>query len=269
MTRSGRATSGHASVASPGSRSGANATPTRCRSGALASGPSSPPPGATASSLFDGTAPDAVEQLAASLLAELTPPWSQWFGFRPGHEVTRRGPAGAGGLSSRTPPSGCRAISTAPTSRSRSTSASSTWSPSAPPRSCSRKRRSASRPPSGSAAVPAAEMFVDGDQNGQIRHHFRDQPLTPRGAPRPLPERRAAGRACVDGGEADPEQRHESSRRSCQQAAGYRLRRASCADDRGGDGPADLPLAEGSSSSRRSSPSAGSRVRASSTAARR
>ena len=31
---------------------------------------------------FDGTAPDAVEQLAASLLAELTPPWSQcsaWF----------------------------------------------------------------------------------------------------------------------------------------------------------------------------------------------
>ena len=37
--------------------------------------------------LFDGTAPDAVEQLAASLLAELTPPWSQWFGFRPGHDV--------------------------------------------------------------------------------------------------------------------------------------------------------------------------------------
>ena len=23
------------------------------------------------------------------------------------------------------------------------------------------------------AAVPAAEMFVDGDQNGQIRHYFR------------------------------------------------------------------------------------------------
>src|SRR6187401_3194288 len=37
--------------------------------------------------LFDGTAPDAVDQLAASLLAELTPPWSRWFGFRPGHEV--------------------------------------------------------------------------------------------------------------------------------------------------------------------------------------
>lgn len=34
--------------------------------------------------LFDGTAPDAVEQLAASLLSELTPPWSRWFGFQPG-----------------------------------------------------------------------------------------------------------------------------------------------------------------------------------------
>jgi hypothetical protein len=37
--------------------------------------------------LFDGTAPDAVEQLAASLLAELTPPWSQWFGLIPGRDV--------------------------------------------------------------------------------------------------------------------------------------------------------------------------------------
>jgi hypothetical protein len=37
--------------------------------------------------LFDGTALDGVEQLAASLLAELTPPWSQWFGLMPGSEV--------------------------------------------------------------------------------------------------------------------------------------------------------------------------------------
>jgi hypothetical protein len=37
--------------------------------------------------LFDATAADAAEQLAASLLAELTPPWSRWFGLaaaRPG-----------------------------------------------------------------------------------------------------------------------------------------------------------------------------------------
>jgi hypothetical protein len=30
---------------------------------------------------------DAVEQLAASLLAELTPPWSQWFGLVPGRNI--------------------------------------------------------------------------------------------------------------------------------------------------------------------------------------
>lgn len=34
--------------------------------------------------LFDGTAPDAVDQLAASLLAELTPPWARWFGLEGG-----------------------------------------------------------------------------------------------------------------------------------------------------------------------------------------
>ncbi len=34
--------------------------------------------------IFDGTAADAVDQLAASLLAQLTPPWSRWFGFKPG-----------------------------------------------------------------------------------------------------------------------------------------------------------------------------------------
>lgn len=37
--------------------------------------------------LFDGTAMDGVEQLAASLLGNLTPPWSQWFGFTPGPEM--------------------------------------------------------------------------------------------------------------------------------------------------------------------------------------
>jgi len=37
--------------------------------------------------LFDGTAPDAVDQLAASLLAQLTPPWSRWIGLAPGPEL--------------------------------------------------------------------------------------------------------------------------------------------------------------------------------------
>jgi len=37
--------------------------------------------------LFDGTAPDAVEQLAASLFSELTPPWSRWFGLVVGSDL--------------------------------------------------------------------------------------------------------------------------------------------------------------------------------------
>jgi len=36
--------------------------------------------------VYDGTAPDGVEQLAAALLAQLTPPGSDWFGFVPGTE---------------------------------------------------------------------------------------------------------------------------------------------------------------------------------------
>ncbi len=47
----------------------------------------------SADRLFDGTAIDAVEQLAASLMAELVPPRSEWFGLRPGEDVPedRRG----------------------------------------------------------------------------------------------------------------------------------------------------------------------------------
>jgi hypothetical protein len=43
--------------------------------------------------LFDATAADAAEQLAATLLAQLTPPWSRWFAFQPGRDVPedRRG----------------------------------------------------------------------------------------------------------------------------------------------------------------------------------
>ncbi|WP_439579040.1 portal protein [Elioraea sp.] len=44
-------------------------------------------PGDTGIPIYDGTAPDAAEQLAASLLAELTPPWIRWFGFAPGRAV--------------------------------------------------------------------------------------------------------------------------------------------------------------------------------------
>ncbi len=38
--------------------------------------------------LYDGTALDAVDQLAASLLGNLTPTWTQWFGLVPGPELS-------------------------------------------------------------------------------------------------------------------------------------------------------------------------------------
>ena len=37
--------------------------------------------------LYDATAMDAVDQLAASLLGQLTPPWTQWFGLKPGQDI--------------------------------------------------------------------------------------------------------------------------------------------------------------------------------------
>ncbi len=41
----------------------------------------------TTDRLFDGTAPDAVEQLAASLMSQLTPPWARWFSIAPGPDA--------------------------------------------------------------------------------------------------------------------------------------------------------------------------------------
>lgn len=38
--------------------------------------------------IFDGTALDAVDQLAASILGNLTPTWSQWFGLKPGPDLS-------------------------------------------------------------------------------------------------------------------------------------------------------------------------------------
>ncbi len=38
--------------------------------------------------IYDATALDAVDQLAASLLGSLTPTWSQWFGLKPGPDLS-------------------------------------------------------------------------------------------------------------------------------------------------------------------------------------
>jgi hypothetical protein len=51
-------------------------------------GSASGAPAAVSSRLYDGTAPDAVDQLAASLLARLTPPWSRWFGLAAGRDLS-------------------------------------------------------------------------------------------------------------------------------------------------------------------------------------
>jgi hypothetical protein len=53
------------------------------------------PASRAAERMFDGTAADAVEQLSASLLAHLTPPWSRWFGLRPGQAIAQSPAAGA------------------------------------------------------------------------------------------------------------------------------------------------------------------------------
>ncbi len=44
-------------------------------------------PDRRADRLFDGTAPDAADQLAASLMSQLVPPWTRWFGLQPGSDV--------------------------------------------------------------------------------------------------------------------------------------------------------------------------------------
>jgi hypothetical protein len=46
--------------------------------------------------LFDGTAPDGVDQLASSLLGELTPPWGRWFSLTAGSEASPEASADAG-----------------------------------------------------------------------------------------------------------------------------------------------------------------------------
>lgn len=43
--------------------------------------------GAGMAQIYDATALDAVDQLAASLLAQLTPPWSRWFGLGAGNDL--------------------------------------------------------------------------------------------------------------------------------------------------------------------------------------
>ncbi len=127
--------------------------------------------------LFDGTAPDGVDQLAASLLAELLPPWSEWFGLRPGPDVPSDG-SGAFAeeldrISERLQGHFDRsnlAVEIHQCFLDLATIGTATLAfQEAPLGSPSAFRFS---------AVPASEMFVDGDGSGQIRRFYRRSQLT-------------------------------------------------------------------------------------------
>jgi len=47
------------------------------------------PSAAKTNRLYDGTAPDAVDQLGAMMLSELTPPWMNWFRLNAGMELSK------------------------------------------------------------------------------------------------------------------------------------------------------------------------------------
>lgn len=135
-------------------------------------------PGANhAERLFDGTAPDAVEQLAASLLAELTPPWSRWFGLRPGHDVD---PLDADALAAVLDAAALRLQGHFERSNFAveihqcfldlvTTGTATLLFEEAPIGSASAFQFT---------AIPAAEIYIDGDANGAIRRHFRSTTVT-------------------------------------------------------------------------------------------
>ena len=213
--------------------------------------------------LFDGTAPDAVEQLAASLLAELTPPWSQWFGFRPGHDVGPEERVALGGY--------LEDIAERVRGHfERSTFAVEIHQCFLDLVTVGTATLLFQEAPVGEpsafrfCAVPAAEMFIDGDQNGADSPALPGHQPDPGGDPLALPEAPLPASVAEDG-EADPEHRFDVLEAVIQQASGYAytalLRQPSAKVAR----TSSCPRAR--SSSRPSLHSAGSRAQANSTAA--
>jgi hypothetical protein len=191
--------------------------------------------------LFDGTAQDAVEQLAASLLAELTPPWSQWFGFRPGHGADGEDRAALAGyledMADRVRGHFERstfAVEIHQCFLDLATVGTATLMfQEAPVGEPSAFRF---------CAVPAAEMYIDGDQNGQIRHHYRANGLTLAAIRGRYPDAKLP-EWLVEEGERNPEQRHDVVEAVLQQAQGYGYGAMLLHPAR--DGGRDCVLAEG------------------------
>jgi Bacteriophage head to tail connecting protein len=92
-------------------------------------------------------------------------------------------------------------------------------------------------------AVPAAEMFIDGDQNGQIRQHYRSTALTLAGLLGRFPEAPLPA-ALIEQGEANPEHRFPILEAVVQQGQVFAYV-ALLRNPTGVPGE-DLPLAEGS-----------------------
>ena len=170
--------------------------------------------------LFDGTAPDAVDQLAASLLAELTPPWSRWFGFRPGHEVA---PADRPALAAFLEDAAERVQG----HFARSNFAVEIHQCFLDLVTIGTATLLFQEAPIGDptafrfAAVPAAEMFVDGDQNGHIRRYFRSSALGMAGLRARFPDACLPARM-LDAAGLSPDHRVEIVEAVCQGEGGYR-----------------------------------------------
>jgi hypothetical protein len=137
--------------------------------------------------MFDGTAADGVEQLAASLLAHLTPPWSRWLGLRPGHDV----PADcAGSVAEQLDRCAERiqghfdrsnfAVEIHQCFLDLATVGTATL--------LFRESAAAASSAFRFAAVPASEIFVEGDEDGGLRRVYRTTAMWPHQIRETFPE---------------------------------------------------------------------------------
>ncbi|MGF1562547.1 MAG: portal protein [Geminicoccaceae bacterium] len=144
-------------------------------------------PAAAQEQLYDGTAPDAVQQLASSMLAELTPPWSRWFALAPGFETD---PAERGALAEALEPVTARlqahfdrsnfAVEVHQAFLDLITVGTATLSFEEAPLGAPSAFRF--------QAVPHTQICLDGAANGEHIRHFRRLDLSAAGLKRRYPE---------------------------------------------------------------------------------
>ncbi|MEO1017409.1 MAG: portal protein, partial [Pseudomonadota bacterium] len=127
--------------------------------------------------IYDATAPDAVEQLAASLLANLTPPWSRWFALKASSAVDQISSQNLG-------PSLDIAGAVLQSHFDRSNFAVEMHQCFLDLVTIGTATLLFQEAPLGESsafrflAVPQHEIFLDGDSNGAITGHFRELRMT-------------------------------------------------------------------------------------------